>query len=195
MTSLHISLANPIWRRLPARRDTLQVFGVVLFAVFGWSIRGFLYKIPAFTLYFGLLNNLSILGYMLSFALIESLLVTASLLVLSVILPARALKEGFAYKGSLIVFTATVAMILFELWFRIDFFKDIMAGQYYMLPPFVIGLVLSVASLLALVWLFHSRPRLQKYVLLAADQLGIFTYIYVPLGLIGLFVVIIRNIL
>ncbi len=189
------SLTHLLRQRLPARKDTLQVFGVVLFAVFGWSIRGFLYKIPSFTLYFGLLSNLSILSYMLSFALLESILVTGALVVLCAILPARSLKEGFAYKGFLTVCTATIAMILFESWFRVDFFKDLMVGQDYMVPPFMIGLVLSVAALLSLLWLFRRRPRLQKYVLYAAEQLGVFTYIYVPLGLIGLVVVLVRNIL
>ena len=195
LTKLLNTLVHLLQGRLPARRDTLQVFGVILFTVFGWSIRGFLYKIPSFTLYFGLSSNLSILSYMLSFALLESGLVAGALLLLSMALPARFLKEGFAYKGCLITFTATTAMILFESWFRIDFFKDIMAGQYYMVPPLVIGLVLSVGLLLLLLWLFRAKPQLQKYVLYAAEQLGIFTYIYVPLGLIGLAVVIVRNIL
>ncbi len=187
------SISHSIQKRLPARVEALRVFGVVLFAVFGWSIRGFLYKVPAFTLYFGLSANLAILSYMLSFALLESVLVIAALLALAACLPARWLKQGFAYKGSLIVFVAAVAMILFEQWFRIGFFKDIMAGQYYMVPPFIIGLASSIVALFGLLWLLRAQPRFQKYILYAAEQLGIFTYIYVPLGLIGLAVVLIRN--
>ncbi len=38
-----------------------------------------------------------------------------------------------------------------------------------------------------------EHPRWQKYLVYAAEQLGIFTYIYVPLGLIGLLVVLVRN--
>jgi hypothetical protein len=193
-TQLFNSLTRFLQERLPPRKDILQVFGVVLFAVFGWSIRGFLYKVPAFTLYFGLISNMSILGYMLAFALLESILVTGILLMLSVALPARSLREGFAYKGFLIIFVAAIAMILFEWWFQIGFFKDILAGQYYMVPTFVSGLVLCIAALLLLLWLFRARPRFQSYVLYAAEQLGIFTYIYVPLGVIGLVVVILRNI-
>ncbi len=178
---------------MPERRDTLQVFGVVLFAIFGWSIRGFLYKVPSFTLYFGLSSNLAVLCYMLSFALLESLLVIGFLLGLSVLLPARVLKDGFAYKGFLIVLVAAVAMIVFEFWYRVDFFKDMMNGQYYMVQPFIMGSVLSIVVLAGLLWLFHARPRWQKYLVYAAEQLGIFTYIYVPLGLIGFLVVLVRN--
>src|SRR5512135_940698 len=153
---------DSIRQRLPARRDALQVFGIVLFAVFGWSIRGFLYKIPSFTLYFGLTANFAILCYMLAFALLESSLVMGVLLLFSVALPARLFKQGFAYKSFLIVLVLAIASMVFEGWYRVDFFKDILAGNDYAIPPFVIGLVSTVASLSVLLWSFHFWPRLQK---------------------------------
>ncbi len=179
--------------RLPSRSDTLQVFGVVSFLVFGWSIRGFFYKIPSFTLYFGLTANLAILGYMFAFALLESGLVMAFLLVLSVLLPAGILKQGFAYKAFIILLVATAASIVFESWYRVDFFKDMMAGMTYMVAPFLIGIAVAILLLVALLWGFHAWPRLQKYAVFVMEQLSIFTYIYVPLGLLGLIVVLIRN--
>lgn len=180
-------------RRLPARSEAIQVFGVVLFTVFGWSIRGFLYKIPSFTLYFGLSSNLAILCYMLAFALLESALVMGLLLVVSVALPSRFYQEGFGYKSFVILLVAAAAAIVFESWYRIDFFKDIMAGLDYPLPPFLIGTAASVVLLAALLWLFGIWPRLQKIAHILMEQFSIFTYIYVPLGLLGLLVVLIRN--
>jgi hypothetical protein len=186
-------LIEAIHRRLPARHESLQVFGVVLFAVFGWSIRGFLYKIPSFTLYFDLTANLTILAYMLAFALLESALVMLFLLLLSVIFPARAFQHGFAYKAFIIILVATTASITFESWYKIAFFKDMMAGMSYMVTPFLIGIAVSILLLIALLWVFHAWPRLQKVVSVLMEQLSIFTYIYVPLGLVGLVVVLIRN--
>jgi hypothetical protein len=190
---LFSDLCRSIRSRLPTRSDTLHVFGVVLFVVFGWSIRGFLYKIPSFTLYFGLTANLAILSYMFAFALIESALVMAVLLLLSAVLPARVFKQGFAYKSFLAILVATLAAIAFETWWRIDFFKDMMAGMTYPIPPFVAGIVVSIALLAALLRSFRFWPPLQKYAGFVMDQLSIFTYIYVPLGLLGLVVVLIRN--
>ncbi len=182
-----------IARRLPARAEALQVFSVVLFAVFGWSIRGFLYKIPSFTLYFGLASNLAILCYMLAFALLESALVMGFLLLLSVVLPSQWFKQGFAYKGFVLILVAAVASIVFENWYRVDFFKDIMAGDTSSIPPFVIGVVVTILALSALLWAFRARPWLQKMSRLVMEQLSIFTYIYVPLGVLGLAVVLFRN--
>jgi hypothetical protein len=171
----------------------LLVFGAVIFAVYGWSIRGFFYKLPSFMLYFGLGANLAILCYMLAFALLESLLVTSLLVLVSVILPSRWLKAGFAYKAFLVILVATIAMILFEGYYRAAFLKDILAGQTYPFPPFILGMAGSILALAALLWLFHWKPRLQAYALDVAERMSLFTYIYVPLGIIGLVVVLARN--
>jgi hypothetical protein len=179
--------------RLPARSDILLVWGVVLFAVFGWSIRGFLYKLPSFALYFGVGANLAIVCYMLAFALLESMLVTGLLVLFGMLLPAGWLRDGFTYKSFLIIFDTSLAMVLFEGYYKADFFKDILAGATYPFPPFVEGAAASFMLLSALLWLFRSRPRLQKYVLYVVEQLSLFTYIYVPLGIVGLVVVLIRN--
>jgi hypothetical protein len=188
-------LTDIIQARLPARRDILLVFGVVLFVVFGWSIRGFFYKLPAFSLYFGVGANLAILSYMMAFALLESVLVTGLLVLLSALLPAGWLKSGFAYKGFLIILVSTIAMILFQGYYSSNFLKDILAGQTYPFPPFLRGAIGSVLALAALLWLFHWKPQLQRYVLDVVERLSLFTYIYVPLGIIGLLVVLVRNIL
>ena len=187
------SLIDRLCARFPARPEVVRVLGVVLFAVFGWTIRGFLYKIPSFTLYFGLGANLAILSYMLAFALLESIIVTGILVLLSALLPARWLRDGFDYKGFIIVLVAAAAMILFENYYKADFFKDILAGATYPFPPFAQGAIGAVLLLAALLWLAHVQPRFRKYVLFVVEQLSLFTYIYVPLGLIGLAVVIIRN--
>ena len=185
------SLSRSIKFRLPDRPEMVQVFGAVLFAVFGWSIRGFFYKIPAFALYFGLATNLAVLSYMLAFALIESLLVAGLLTALALFV--RPLREGFAYKGFLIVLVASIAMIVFESYYRFGFAKDILAGNYSSIPPFAIGLIATMLVLSGALWLFRVNARLQKIARAVAEQFSLFTYIYVPLGLIGLVVVIVRN--
>ncbi len=168
---------------------------MVAFAVFSWTVRGFLFKIPAFTLYFGLSSDLAILSYMFAFALLESLLITSLLLILATLLPAKFLRDGFAYKGFVIVLVATIAMILFELNYKVEDFKDILAGNYSSVPPFVIGLIVAAFALYGLLRLSRFSRRLQGIATFLTDQLSLFTYIYVPLGVIGLAVVLVRNLL
>ena len=189
------SFSRWVSSRAPASREILGVFGVVSFAVFSWAVRGFLFKIPAFTLYFGLSSDLAILCYMFAFALIESLLITGLLIALATLLPARILRDGFAYKGFLVVLVTTLTMILFELNYKIEDFKDILTGNYASIPPFVIGLVVSILALVGLLRLSQSSRRLQGIASFLTEQVSLFAYIYVPLGLIGLAVVLVRNFL
>lgn len=184
-----------IKKRLPIRADILRVFNIVLFVVFSWSIRGFLFEIPAFLLYLGLPDISQILFYMLAFALLESMIVTGGLVLLSMILPSNWFRSGFAYKGFLIILAATIGLILFQGYYKIGFFQNLMRNDYSDFKPVLAGLMISILSLSLLFWLFHIKPHLQKYLSVLIEQFSVFGYIYLPLGVIGFLVVIIRNVL
>ena len=49
MQAFRIAL-DVLRRKLPVRAEALSVFNVLIFVVFGWSIRGFLFEIPSFLL-------------------------------------------------------------------------------------------------------------------------------------------------
>ncbi len=184
-----------IRNRLPLRSDIWTVFNIVLFVVYGWSIRGFLFELPSFSLYFRLWNLTGILFYMFAFALLETLIVTGVLVVVSVFLPSAWFKHGFAYKGFLVVVVATVAAILFQGYYKIEFFQDIGRNDYSSLWHLLQGFGVAVAVLAVLIWVFRRYEVPQRRLLALADQFSVFTYIYVPLGLVGLVMVIVRNIL
>ena len=180
--------------RAPSRADLLAVSNIVIFAVFGWSVRGFLYKMPAFTLYFGLWDNLLILFYMLAFALLESLFIMAVLTVIAMVLPSSFLRNGFAYKGFITILVASIALILYQGYYeQIEFYDRLMHNDSSFFEPIWYGLGISVAILFCLFWVFQHWPRLQKLARMLIDQFEIFTYLYVPLGIIGLLLVIVRN--
>jgi hypothetical protein len=182
-------------KRLPVQADILSVFNVVLFVLFGWSIRGFLFEIPSFLLYLGLGDISAILFYMMAFALLESLLVTGAMVFISMLLPSRWLKTGFSYKGFLIVLVATIGSIIFQGYYKVGFFQNLLQNDYSFFRPIFDGLIISILSLIGLLWLFHNSPRLQKYLSKFVEQFCIFGYIYVPLGVAGILVVLVRNIL
>jgi hypothetical protein len=180
--------------RLPSRADWLAVFNVAVFVVFGWSVRGFLFKIPAFTLYFGLGDNILILFYMLAFALLECMTVMIGLAAVSMLLPSRVLREGFAYKGFIIILVATVAFILYQSYYeQIEFYDRLVHHDASFIWPILVGLVVFAVILAVLFWVFQRWPRLQKPTLILMNQFEIFSYLYVPLGIIGLFLIIVRN--
>jgi hypothetical protein len=181
--------------RLPFKSEILSVFNVVLFVVFGWSVRGFLFVLPSFLLYFQLGDIIAILFYMLGFALMESLLLTGGLLIGSMLLPAKWFKIGFGYKGFLIIFVSTIGLILFQGYYKYGFFETLIKNDYSTLHPLFVGFIVSLLILVGLLWFFKGESRLRNYLLVFIEQFGVFAYIYIPLGIIGIIVVVLRNIL
>ena len=172
-------------KRLPGRDAIVSVFGVTVFIVHSWAARQFIYLVPSYLYYKPVTDMLAIFFYMMAFALLESFLVTGVLVFLSMITPEKWLRAGFSYKGFLALVIASIESIyvqpllndLFPAW------RVIYAGIFVPLVVFI---------LLAL--LFHRVLFLQRVLLVVIDRITIMTYIYIPLGLLGLIIVIVRNI-
>lgn len=189
------SIAKVFRNKLPVQAEILSVFNVVIFAVFGWSIRGFLFEIPAFLLYLGIGDITAVLFYMLAFALVESIVITGGLVIVSMVLPSNWLRTGFAYKGFLIVLVATIGFILFQGYYKIGFFQNLVKNDYSNFQPVLAGLIVGVLCLVGLFWVFHVKPSFQHYLSKFIEQFTLFGYIYIPLGIIGLLMVLVRNLL
>lgn len=172
--------------RFPARFEIEAALGFLFFAVFTWSIRGFLSELPSFLLYYSLENIFGVFCYMMAFALLESLLIMGFLLLFSFILPERWLRQGFARKGTMLVLVAGGAAI---------YLQNILTFQFPSLKEFVLVFGLSLLTLIVLLYYVMSDQRFQDILDNVLERFKIFSYIYIPLGVIGFFVVIIRNIL
>lgn len=172
--------------RLPAYQDMLAVLGAAVFVVFSWSIRGFLFIFPSRVMYFRAWEVFSIFMYMMAFALVESLLVVGGLALLGMALPSKWWREGFAYKGFLVILVGTIAALLYQRSLGDDL-------------PSKVDLLLWTAAplllLLGLLALLRFFPRLSVFLASLAERFTVFAYLYLPLGLLGLLVVLLRNLL
>jgi len=176
-----------IRKRLPERSDFLAVLGVVVFVVFGWSVRGFLHEVPSFINYFRVGQILAIFAYMMGFALLESLLATFGLGLLSVLLPTAWFRNGFVYKGFVTIVVGGIAMLWLE--------NTVMSWSNRF-PP--LDLLLTFVGITLGAWMIllvmsHYLKPLQKALIYIADRIGVMVYLYVPLGVLGLVVVLTRN--
>jgi hypothetical protein len=100
------------------------------------------------------------------------------------ILPRRWYREGLAYKGFLTILIGTLSSILFQKNLPTHF--PAMAGLVNQVG--VTGVLIAASILLA-----HNLVRLQKFLLSVVDSISVMSFIYVPLGVISLLVVAIRN--
>ncbi len=169
-------------RRLPARNETLLVLSLAAFLVFSWSLRTLFYQAPAFILSYNLWEILSIAAYMLAFALLETLLATLFTVVLAVILPAVLFRDGFACKASFALLAAAAISI------HLQFVMTNQPKTSFLLLELGRGFALWLVPVL----LTRYVGFLRKIVLDVLDRLTIFSYLYLPLGIISLLVVIVR---
>jgi len=171
-------------RGLPPWSEIQIVFGLLVFAVFSWSIRGFLYKLSAFLLYDVLGDIFGIFSYMMGIALLESAVVMLALLFLAVILPKEWFRDGFIYKASLLTLMVGGTMI---------YLQSILTFRPPAVRTLVVLLVVSFVAWLVLVFLTMKVERFRVVLDFILDRVSVFLYLYVPLGIIGLVVVAFRN--
>ena len=177
------TIADILKRRFPARSDILLVASMASFCLFSWELRNYFYQVPALMLSYRLWDLVSIAAYALAFALFETVLVMAVMLALAFLLPGFALRDGFGYKGSFLILALAAVSIHLQL---------VMNNQPK--PQFLFA---ELARLLGMwlipVLLIHFIPQVKKIVLEVLDRLTIFGYVYIPLGIASLLIVIVRN--
>jgi hypothetical protein len=122
---------------------------------------------------------------MMAFALLESLAVTGFLALLSALLPSNWLKDGFALKGFVSILVFAITSITLQKF--LDNFPSI---------PILITLVLApLAAIVLLTYAMRSMPKFRNVMLNIEDRIVIMLFVYVPIGLLSLVVVLYRNLL
>jgi len=132
---------------------------------------------------------LFLFAYILGFALLESLMVSAFLAAYCFFLPARWLKKFFAAEGFLLVILLAFAAYLMR-----SNFEKIQKLESWKLTAIPLALILVTPVVALLLARFLARyPKLVNWLEMIGNRVTIFSYIYIPLGIIGWLVVLIRN--
>ena len=158
------------------------MFGACEFAIHAWAVLAFLEEVPSLVLHMPSWELLGAAAYTLTFALLESLLLLLALIVLAFVLPASLLRHSFAVKGTVILSTAA-SWVCFLALAKIELpLLPIRAFWAY---------CLSLGLAYALLSRFSSMTRAIEALL---ERLSVLSNLYVMADLIGLLVVVARNI-
>jgi len=175
--------------RLPSPQEILPVFSTIVFFVFTWALYRMFYQVPAWLYFLSLLNILILTAYVLAFALFESGVMLVFLLFLSFVFPARLYKDKFVAQSAALVALVSIGAVLVQR--KIGSIYQMVLWKLIAYPLFfLVGVVLFIAVTSFVFDRFSWFPR---FIASIADRLTIFSYVYVPLSLISLAVVIIRN--
>ena len=171
--------------RLPASSAIFPVFAVISFLVYGWTLVIFFWKIPSWLMFLTLDEIFANLAYALAAALLESLVILGLFLLVSILLPAAMMKDVFVTRGTVAALIGLGSIMLYM--YR---FSEV---GYSFLDDLLLWTLSSLALTLLLTFL---APRLNFIVRLAAwisDRVTVFVYLFLPISLISLLVVIYRN--
>jgi len=104
----------------------------------------------------------------MAFAFLESLLVTAGLVIAGAILPSEWLRDGFAYKGFIFVVVGSIAAFILQKNLRYEFPSTQMLTLNLVIPLTLIALFMAAS---------HGWGPLQKVLLDIQDRISIMLYI------------------
>jgi hypothetical protein len=182
---------NALKSRLPSRSEALSVFSIFVFFVFSWTLYRTFFYVPSWLEYLSLWSVLVIVAYVLAFALLESALLLALLVFFSLFFPTKVFKEKYVLQGSSLAVLVCVGAVLLQR--KINLVYRLELWQLLIYP--LAGLLFSVLLVLLLAFLFRRFERLSRLVSALVERMVIFVYIYVPLGLLAVLVVLVRNII
>lgn len=175
--------------RFPAKQQVFPVFSVIVFSVFSWTLYREFFQVPSWLKYMSLGDILVITAYILAFALIESLVVLGFLLLLSLIFPTIHFRDKFISQGCTLVLVASLGALLLQ-----ENINDFYHLKIRELVSYPLAALVGMAILIFLLSFVFERIRvLSRLIQIIADRMTIFAYIYVPLGLLALALVILRN--
>ena len=175
-------------KRLPHINEMISVFAVISTMTYGWTLLAFLWKLPSWLKYLTFGEILGVYSYSLLTNFAESIFCLAFILILCVLLPPRFLRDVFTLRGTIFALSL-LGSIMLMLSFYSDDNPTLMEG-----PP--VWLVILLGSSLFMILLdFLSRKvrQVTSALLWLADRLIIFLYINLPLSLLALVIVSIRN--
>lgn len=176
-------------RRLPTRAASWPVLSVFLFLVNSWALYRLFWYLPSWLEYLSLPRVLVIGAYALAWGLLESLALWILTLIISAMLPARWFREQFAPQGALIGLAAGLGAFLVQRQVSMIYKWEIWQVWAYT------GLALAAlfGGILLVGYLLRRYPRLLALATALAERMTVFGYIYLPLGILGLGWVLVRN--
>jgi hypothetical protein len=169
-----------IFKKHYTAQELTQLFVLSAFPIHIWTIVNTLRDVPTWILY---LNGWEVAGafaYTLSFALFETLILYIAILLLGMLVPER-------WRGDQFVPLASVYLLEFS----------IMAGilQFFLVEGSALrGMILICAIILILTpFIVFKATKLKGFISVAAGRLSLLAYIYIFFDVVGLVIVIARN--
>ena len=160
-----------------------------MFLVYTWTVFTSFWKLPSWLFFLQAGDIISIYAYAFLVNFVESLLLLAVVFLLGLVLPSHWWREAFVARGLvlILVILASAALHL-ALYPTPDTREAFVHGQrvWWILTFFIAGILTWLAGRVA--WLRHTLETI-------ADRFLVFLYVYLPLTVVAMLIVLARLLL
>lgn len=171
--------------RFPTLQDNLRAYAIIVTFVYAWTILWWFWALPSWLYFLTLTEIVSMFAYALTTNLLESVLILFGLNLLSLLLPDKWFRNSFVAQSFWLVALGLGYLMYFASLFRKE--DEAFPAEMLQWSPLIFAAIFVVSLLLDRVgWVRRLAERI-------ADQLTIFLYLTIPLSVIALLVVLIRN--
>ena len=171
--------------RFPSLQDNLRVYAVIVTLIYAWTILWLFWTLPSWLYFLTISEILPLFAYALTTNLLESVLLLLGLNLLGALLPGKWFRDSFVARSFWLVSLGLGYLMVFASLFGKEEVYPIGMLQW---SPLVFAAFFLISLLLDRV------PRVRGLTELIADRLTVFLYVAVPLSLVSLLVVIVRNV-
>ena len=177
-----------IKEKLPTRQEITPVYSIILFITFTSMLFLVFWVLPSWLGDTDFMRILTMTAYVLFYALLESAVVLFGIILLAILLPARYFKDNFVAQGSALVVLISIGAYFLQK--NISFIYTMRFSFVFLIPFALLAIVLLLVFIL--LYTFNSSEWLKALVESFAERMTVFSYIYLPLGLLCTVIVIFK---
>jgi len=180
-----LAARNWLKNHLPGFQDILSVYGVIMIIIYGWTLYWYLWKLPSWLYFMPVSDILVVYAYDLAVNFIETLIMLALPLTLSLILPVAWYRDRFVSRSAVIVIVLLLGLMKYV---------GILTTLYDLPPGLLRPIGLGLVGTTLLAFLVGRVAFLRKIMDEVANRATIFVYIFGPLTAISFLVILVRNV-
>jgi hypothetical protein len=144
---------------------------------------------PAIRLEMGVWRILGVAAYVLGFALIESLFIFGLIFLVSIILPERLFGLKLVQVGSIFVLITAIAALF------IHFYGQWEIESFSFAAWIALWAMIGLSTFIVAVYWLNRNQQVQEIFQSGIERLAVLSLVYISLDILGLFVIIIRNLI
>jgi hypothetical protein len=174
---------------LPSIQQVKQLYALQVFLVYSWVILLFFYDLPRWMNFLSQ-NEISVVfAYAMVFALLDSLAFFLILFLPSLLLYKALLEEKFES----VIGTVAIIGYGWVIFLRFMYQRELVRQSMWMSESFPFWVLLAISSTILFGVVVYRSGALRKAMSFICERAQVFLLLYLPLSIIGVIVVAIRN--